>query len=59
MNWIPEYHIVTFLRAERLHRAQKPGRVLDLQRLYKWLSTWRAKLAARGQIHPRIAHAQE
>ena len=59
MNWMPEYHIVTFLRKEELHRAQKPAKVLYLQRLYKWLSTWRTKLAARGHIHPRMAHAQE
>jgi len=59
MNWMPEHHIVTFLRAEGLHQAQKADKIPDLQRLYKWLSTRQTKLAARGYTNSRMAHVQQ
>lgn len=59
MNWVSAYHYAAILQEERLRRADKPGKVLDLDHLCKWLSTWRETFAVRGHTRPRMAPAQE
>jgi hypothetical protein len=59
MNWIHGHQTVAVPPEVVLRLEQKPYMVLNLRRLFKWLSTWRAKLATRGHVHPRMAPAHE
>ena len=39
MNWVAAYHYAVMRHEERLGRAEKPSKALNLQQARKWLST--------------------
>ena len=47
MNWVGAYHYTAILQEERLQRAAKSGRTLDLQWVRNWLTALREVFAVR------------